>query len=238
MKTISSKAFSRAKYVSPTSRVYGRSFLDTGVVVLDYVEIGFPSRETLNMFLEDLDKGSSKDLLEYGEGAYIAENVLIRSHTIIYEKTRIEREARIGHHVMIRENTKIGRKTLVGSGTIIDGEVVVGENTSIQSNVYIPPKVFIGNNVFIGPRAVFTNDKYPPSRRLIETIVEDNVVIGANSTIVAGIKIGRNAVVAAGAVVTRDVPENSVVAGVPARIIMTREEYEKKKTLYEKQYGI
>jgi len=139
----------------------------------------------------------------------------------------------LGHGVVIRENTKIGSRSRVGTGTIIDGGVTIGEDVSIQSGVYIPPRVVIGNRVFIAPRVTFTNDRYPPSRRLIETIIEDEAVIGAGAVIVAGIRIGYRSVVGAGAVVTKDVPPETVVIGAPARPVMSRSEYEYKKHKYE-----
>ncbi|RLE55307.1 MAG: N-acetyltransferase, partial [Candidatus Methanomethylicota archaeon] len=99
--------------------------------------------------------------------------------------------------------------------------------------VYIPPKCIIGSDVFIGPRVCFTNDKYPPSSRLQGVIVENGAVLGANSTLISGIIIGENSVVAAGAVVTRDVPPNVVVAGVPARIICNVSDYLEKRRIWE-----
>ena len=134
---------------------------------------------------------------------------------------------------MIREECRVGKNSRIGSYSILDSGVVIGEGTNIQSSVYIPRGVKIGSKVFIGPCTVFTNDKYPPSSRLVETIIEDEVVIGANVTIIAGVAIGRGAVIGAGAVVTRDVKPYEVVVGVPARVIGTREEYERKKRIYE-----
>ena len=93
----------------------------------------------------------------------------------------------------------------------------------------IPPLSVIGKNVFIGPAAVLTNDPYPMCNKMIGVTIEDNVVIGARAVIKAGVKVGRNSVVAMGAVVTRNVPENSVVMGSPATIRYTREEYDKKQ---------
>ena len=84
-------------------------------------------------------------------------------------------------------------------------------------------------NVFIGPAAVLTNDPYPMCNKMIGVIIEDNVIIGARAVIKAGITIRKNSVVAMGAIVTKDVPENSVVMGAPAFIRYSREEYDKKQ---------
>jgi len=235
---ISSKAVIKNVRYQPNIMIYGRSIVEDDVILMNFVEIGFPSRDTLKKFFdENKDRNDLNLLIEYGEGSIIRQGSLIRSFNVIYEKTELGRNVRTGHHIIIRENTKIGDDTVIGSGTIIDGDVVIGRNVSIQSGVYIPPKVYIGDNVFIGPRAVFTNDRYPPSRRLIETIVEDDVVIGANSVIIAGIRIGKRSVVGAGSVVTKDVPSNVVVAGNPAKVLMSREEYERKKRVYEENIG-
>jgi acetyltransferase-like isoleucine patch superfamily enzyme len=77
--------------------------------------------------------------------------------------------------------------------------------------------------VFIGPNATFTNDPYPRSKIYLEKflgiVVEDGASIGANATILPGVRIGRGAMVGAGAVVTKDVPSNVVVVGNPARLL-------------------
>jgi len=76
---------------------------------------------------------------------------------------------------------------------------------------------------------VLTNDPYPMCEKMIGVTIEDNAVIGARAVIKAGVTIGKNSVVAMGAVVTRDVPDDSVVIGVPATIRYTRKEYDKKQ---------
>jgi len=88
--------------------------------------------------------------------------------------------------------------------------------------VFIPTGVTIEDDVFIGPNVTFTNDKYPKSRgdwKLLETRVKRFAAIGAGCTINPGITIGENALIGAGSVVTRDVPDNTVVVGNPARVI-------------------
>ena len=99
----------------------------------------------------------------------------------------------------------------------IDYNVKIGENTKIEGQVYIPPLSRIGKNAFIGPAAVLTNDPFPMCDKMIGVTIEDNAVIGARAVIKAGVTV-KNSVVAMGSVVTRDVPENTVVIGSPATI--------------------
>jgi len=115
----------------------------------------------------------------------------------------------------------------------LDGTVKLGKNVKIQSNVYIPHMTVVGDEVFIAPNVCFTNDPYPTSKRLTGAVVEKNAIIGANSSILAGVKIGKNAVVGAGAVVTKNVPDDTVVIGAPAHPCMTRKEYDEKRLRWE-----
>lgn len=209
--------------------ILGNSVVGRDTMILGSVFIGFPKRSSLKGTITSLE-----ELSRISSGAIIGEGCVIRGGTTIYEDVKIGNRVQTGHNVLIREKTLIGDNVVVGTGTIIDGDVVIGEGTSIQSGVYIPIKARIGKNVFLGPRVVITNDKYPPSTRLVETVIEDNAVVGANAVLVAGVRIGEGAVVAAGAVVTKDVPPRVVVAGVPARIIGDRDSYELKKRLYER----
>ncbi len=238
---ISRKALIGKAFIDPTASIYGSSVIEDECYIGSYSLIGYPARDTLIKILErafTINKSESNHIdfptiYDISEGSRVGKNSIIRSHVVIYEKAILDRRVRVGHHVLIRENSIIGDDTLIGSNTIIDGDVEIKNRVNIQSGVYIPPKVVIEDSVFIGPRVVFTNDKYPPSKRLVKTLVGEGAVIGANSTIIAGIKIGRRSVIAAGSVVTKDVPDEVVVAGNPARIIMSRDEYEEKKRKYE-----
>ncbi|WP_312907178.1 acyltransferase [Natronosalvus caseinilyticus] len=143
----------------------------------------------------------------------------IRTGTIIYDDVLIGDRFTTGHYALIREQTRIGDDVLVGTNATIDGTSTVGSNVSMQTGVYVPAETTIGDHVFLGPNAVLTNDPYP-LRREVELegpTLEDHVSVGANATILPGVTVGRGSFVAAGAVVSADVPEETLAVGVPAR---------------------
>lgn len=119
----------------------------------------------------------------------------------------------------------------VGTFVEIQKNASVGKNCKISSHTFICEGVHIEDNVFIGHNVTFINDKYPRATnidgsmqaetdwKVIETFVKKGASIGSSSTILCGITIGENAIVGAGSVVTKDVPPNSIVAGVPAKPI-------------------
>lgn len=125
----------------------------------------------------------------------------------------------------IDDNSKIG--TFVE----IQKNASVGKNCKISSHTFICEGVHIGDSVFVGHNVTFINDKYPRSSNpdgsiqtesdwnVVETFVKNGASIGSSSTILCGVTIGENAIVGAGAVVTKDVPPNTIVAGVPAKVI-------------------
>ena len=135
----------------------------------------------------------------------------------------------IWHFTYVGDNVEIGNNVKIGSLVHIDYNVKIGDNTKIEGSAYIPPLSRIGKDVFIGPAAVLTNDPYPMCDRMVGVIIEDNAIIGSRAVIKAGVTVGKNSVVAMGAVVTRNVPENTVVIGVPATVRYSREEYDKKQ---------
>ncbi len=147
----------------------------------------------------------------------------------VSDKAKIGNNVKIWHYTYVGDHTEIGNNVKIGSLVHIDYNVKIGENTLIEGSVYIPPLSRIGNNVFIGPAAVLTNDPYPPSNKMVGVTIEDNAIIGSRAVIKAGVTIGKNSVVAMGAVVTKDVPENTVVVGIPAKEKYSREEYNKKQ---------
>ena len=127
----------------------------------------------------------------------------------------------------IDDNSKVGAVVEIQKGAFI------GKNCKISSHTFICEGVHIEDNVFIGHGVMFTNDLFPRSTnpdgsqqteadwKVVETHVKKGASIGSNATILCGITIGENALVGAGAVVTKNVPPNTVVAGSPARVIKT-----------------
>jgi len=126
---------------------------------------------------------------------------------------------------------KIGDGSKIGTFVEIQKGATIGKNCKISSHTFICEGVHIEDNCFIGHNVTFINDKYPRSTnpdgsmqtdadwKCVPTYIRKGASIGSSTTILCGLTIGENAIVGAGAVVTKDVPANSVVAGVPARVL-------------------
>ena len=126
---------------------------------------------------------------------------------------------------------EIGDETRVGAFVEIQKGVKIGRRCKISSHSFLCEGVTLHDNVFIGHGVMFTNDKYPRATNadgspqseadwsVVPITVKRGASIGSNATILAGVTIGENAMVGAGAVVTRDVPDNTTVAGIPAKTL-------------------
>ncbi len=156
---------------------------------------------------------------------------------VLGKGVQMEEGVIVWNYVVIGDNVKIGRNTRIGSFCDIGRDVIIGEGCIIQAHVTISNGCKIGNNVFIGPNSSLLNDKYPPSECLTPPTIEDEAIIGGSATILPNVVVGREAVVAAGSLVTKDVPPRAVVMGAPARVVMTRSEYEAKKEEFVRLKG-
>jgi acetyltransferase-like isoleucine patch superfamily enzyme len=148
----------------------------------------------------------------------IGHGATIRSGAVIYHDVVIGCNLTTGHDVLIREESTIGDDVLLGTRVVIDGQCTIGNEVSLQTGAYVPPATTIEDRVFLGPHVTLTNDPYPLRQEveLAGPTLKADVSVGANATILPDVTIGERSFVAAGAVVTKDVPAETLAVGAPA----------------------
>lgn len=147
----------------------------------------------------------------------------VHESSYVDDQVKIGAGTKIWHFSHVQKGAQIGEKCSIGQNVNISNNVVIGTGVKIQNNVSVYEGVELEDYVFCGPSMVFTNDLTPRSKYpkgtggYKKTLVKYGASIGANATIVCGNTIGRWAMVASGAVVTKDVPDYALMAGIPAR---------------------
>ena len=191
--------------IGATAVIYPNVRLGKNVVVEDFCIIGVPI--------------SGQPELE----TWIGDNAHIRSHTVIYAGNRIGQNFRTGNKANLRELNEIGDNVSIGTLSIVEHHVSIEDGVRIHSGVFIPEFSILRKGAWVGPGAVLTNARYPnlssTKLNLKGPELLEGARIGANATLLPGVKIGRAALVGAGAVVTKDVADFVTVVGSPAREI-------------------
>jgi len=207
------------------SLTYLNVYIGEGSVIGPFCEIGVPPR------------GAGDGELE----TRIGERSVIRSHTVIYAGNVIGDGFQAGHGVLIRESNVFGDHVSVGSHTVVEHHVQIADHVRIHSQAFIPEFSVLGEGCWIGPNVVLTNALHPLCPKAKECLkgptIGRGAKIGANATLLPGVKIGEMALVGAGAVVTHDVPSGVVVVGNPARIIKRVSDLTCPYGLIEEPYG-
>ncbi len=208
--------------------IYGPTVLGDNVYIGRNSIIGYPALNNLKVMLKEEGR-----IVEGKSETIIGNNVMVYPNVVIYEDIKIGDNVQVFHNALIRENIEIGENCMIGTNTVLDGYSKIGNNTLIHSGAYICAKSDIGNQVFIGPNAGFVNEKTAQSRiglvsaknyRDIEKgpKVEDFASIGEGAILLQGTAVGKKAIIGAGAVVTKNVPQNEVWVGNPARKLKER----------------
>jgi UDP-2-acetamido-3-amino-2,3-dideoxy-glucuronate N-acetyltransferase len=138
------------------------------------------------------------------------------------ETSQVGPRTRIWAFAHVLPGACLGADCNICDGVFVENDVVLGDRVTVKSGVQLWDGVRLADDVFVGPNVTFANDKFPRSRaypdRFPETVVEAGASLGANCTILPGLRIGRHAMIGAGSVVTSDVPPFAIVTGNPARI--------------------
>lgn len=192
--------------IASTAIVHPGVRLGERVMVEDYCIIGIPPGGSL----EDVE-------------TVIGDDAVIRAHTIIYAGNVIGARFQTGNKANIRELNTIGDDVSIGTLSVLEHHVRIEDGARIHTQAFVPEYSVLEAGCWIGPQAVLTNARYPMApgtkQSLSGPVVESRAIVGANSTLLPGVRIGARSLVGAGSVVTRDVPPGVIAAGIPAKVI-------------------
>jgi len=210
--------------------------IDPGCTVYENVRLGDGTDVQGPSVLGKPPRGATPGQLEL----VIGKDGIIRPFTTIYAGSTFGDSLQTGQGASIREENVVGDDVSIGTNAVLEFGNKIGNRVRIHSLCFLE-MVTIEDDVFVGPNVVFTDDPHPMKcPRYLECLggvtVKRLARIGANSTILPGVTIGENSLIGAGSVVTKDVPDNMVVAGSPAKIIKSIDHLECYPGFYEKPY--
>lgn len=149
--------------------------------------------------------------------AEIQKGAKIGKGTKIWQNCQILKGAQIGENCVIGHNCFVGSKAKLGNGVKLESNIDVWDLVTLEDYVFVGPSAVFTND--INPRAKYPKSKFPQYGKWLPTLVKEGATLGANSTILCDLTIGKWVMIGAGAVVTEDIPDYAIVAGVPAKII-------------------
>lgn len=193
------------------SIIYPNVIIGDNTVVGPYTTVGEPSGSFYSHDSANIEKHDFKRTV-------IGVNSVIRSHTVIYEDVEIGEGFQSGHMVTIREKTSIGIRCSIGTRTDIQDHVRLQNYIRVHSNVFMGQYTEIEDYVWIYPYVALTNDRHPPVYNPQGVRIKEYAVIATSSVIMPGIVIGKNALVGAHSVVTKNVHDEMLVVGNPAKV--------------------
>jgi len=191
--------------------------IEAGCIIYPNVVIGSHSHIGPYTIIGEPDKDYYEQEQHNFKRTIIGKDAIIRSNSVIYENVSIGEQFRTGHRITIRENTFIGNGCSVGTLCDIQGNVNVGNFVRMHSNVHIGQLSTICDYVWLFPYVVLTNDLYPPFAKLQGVFIDEYAIIATSSVIMPGVKIGKNSIIGASSLVRKDVPDEMLVVGSPAK---------------------
>lgn len=227
------RKISTGAIISQTAVIHKDVVIEDGVIIHDYVIIypntiikkGTEIYDHCVLGKHPTSPGStSRELKSTYDALIIGENCILCPNTVLYTGTQIGNNNLLGDFCSIREECRIGNNCIISRNVSINYNTKIGNDTKIMDNSHITGNMVIGNNVFISVLVATTNDNSMGRKEYDESHIKgatigDRVTIGAAANILPGVNIGENAIIGASALVTRDVPANKVVMGIPARIV-------------------
>lgn len=227
------KKISNTAIIADTAVIYDNVVIEDDVIIHDYVVIypGTIIKRRTEIFdhcvlgkLPTSPGVTSRKLKKDFKNLVVGSDCVLCPGVVLYTGTEIGNNNLLGDFCSIREECKTGDRCLISRNVSINYNTEIGNNTKIMDNTHITGNMVIGNHVFISALVVTTNDNTMGRENYDEghvkgAVIEDDVTIGAAANILPGVIIGKNAIVGASALVTKDVPENKVVMGIPARVV-------------------
>jgi acetyltransferase-like isoleucine patch superfamily enzyme len=251
--------------IHPTAQIGENTTVGEGTVIMEHVRIGNNCQVGChavihagtavgdNVRIDDhavLGKQpmrSVSSIMADAEGLpplQVGEGCLIGTGVVIYAGCTLGNHVLVADLATVRENVTVGERTIIGRGAAVENFCAVGRRCKLETNSYITAYSVLEDYVFVAPGVTTSNDNYAGrteerKRHFKGVTCRTGARIGAGATILPGRTVGRDGFVAAGAVVTRDVPERTIVAGCPAKAVreVPEEQWIENQTFYDKDNG-